>query len=400
MAEDQNSASPMPWRVAILTTSRADFSIYQPVLRALSAHPDINPMLIVTGMHMSKDFGYTFTEVENSGWPIAASFECLLQGDTAEDIGISMGRAAQGMAKALAQVKPDMLIVLGDRFEMAAAALAAVPRGLPMCHLHGGEETEGAMDNVLRHMLTKLSHLHCCATELAGSRIRQMGEAPERVIVSGAPALDNIAAVPRMSRAELADKFNLPETGDFALITYHPVTLDLAATEAEIEALFAVIIDTGIHCVFTAANADTAGRALNAKIEAFVAETEGQMLIGHMGAKGYYSAMEHAAMMIGNSSSGILEAASFGLPVVNIGDRQKGREVSPNLIQTAGTLSALKAAIIQAQSPAFKTQCAAKENVYGDGQAAEKIVEAVAAFLKEGAGPRKAFHSQTSGATA
>ena len=387
------------WRVAVLTTSRADFSIYQPALRALEAHPDINPMLIVTGMHMSKDFGYTFTEVQKSGWPIAASFECLSEGDTAKDIGISMGQATQGMAKALAEVKPDMLIVLGDRFEMAAAALAAVPRGLPICHLHGGEETEGAMDNVLRHMLTKLSHLHCCATELAASRIRQMGEAPDRVIVSGAPAIDNIAAVPRMSRAELANKFDLPEAGDFALITYHPVTLDLTATDTEIEALFAVIKETGIQCVFTAANADTAGRALNAKIEKFVATTEGQMLIGHMGAKGYYSAMEHAAMMIGNSSSGILEAASFGLPVINIGDRQKGREISPNVIQAAGTVEALQSAITQAQSVDFKAQCAAKKNVYGSGHAADKIVNAVAAFLEKGTGPRKAFHQVPSGVT-
>jgi len=287
-------------------------------------------------------------------------------------------------------------MVLGDRFEMAAAALAAVPRGLPICHLHGGEETEGAMDNVLRHMLTKISHLHCCATELAASRIYQMGEAVDRVIVSGAPALDNIATVPRLSRTELAAQFGLPESGDFALITYHPVTLDLAATDAEIDALFKLIKETGFKCVFTAANADTAGRALNVKIEKFVAETEGQMLIGHMGAKGYYSAMEHAAMMIGNSSSGILEAASFGLPVINIGDRQKGREVSPNLIQTNGTLKDLKAAIEKAQDPAFKSLCEQRENVYGDGQAAEKIASAVAEFLKGGHGPRKAFHRITS----
>ena len=298
------------------------------------------------------------------------------------------------MAKALDDIDADMLIVLGDRFEMAAATLAAVPRGLLICHLHGGEETEGAMDNVLRHMLTKLSHLHCCATELAASRILQMGEAPERVIVSGAPALDNIATVPRLSRAELNAQFGLPESGDFALITYHPVTLDLAATDTEIEALFETIRQTGINCVFTAANADTAGRALNAKIEKFISETEGQMLIGHMGAKGakgYYSAMEEAAMMIGNSSSGVLEAASFGLPVVNIGDRQKGREVSPNLIQTEGTIEVLKASILKAQTVEFKTLCARRENVYGDGDAADKIAMAVAAYLESGAGPRKAF---------
>jgi len=381
-----------PWNVSVLTTSRADFSIYQSVLRALDTHADITPSLIVTGMHMSKAFGYTFNEVKNSGWPIAASFECLFDGDRAEDIGKSMGQATSGMAKALESVQTDLLIVLGDRFEMAAAALAAVPRGLPICHLHGGEETEGAMDNVLRHMLTKLSHLHCCATELAASRIIQMGEPKNRVIVSGAPALDNIAAVPRLSRAELAAQFGLPETDDFALITYHPVTLDLDATELEIEALFTVIKETGLKCVFTAANADTAGRALNAKIESFVSETEGQMLIGHMGAKGYYSAMEHAAMMIGNSSSGVLEAASFGLPVVNIGDRQKGREVSPNLIQATGKVQDLKEAVKKAKDKDFKALCEQRLNVYGDGHAAGKIANAVAEFLQSGHGPQKSFH--------
>ena len=390
------AAGKPPWKVAVLTTSRADFSIYQSVLRAFKAHPDISLSLIVTGMHMSEDFGYTFEEVEQSGWPIAARFKCLAQGDDAKDIGVSMGSATEGMAKALDGLKLDMLIVLGDRFEMAAAALAAVPRGLPICHLHGGEETEGAMDNVLRHMLTKISHLHCCATELAASRIYQMGEPAERVIVSGAPALDNIAAVPRLSRAELTAQFGVPENGDFALITYHPVTLDLAATDVEIYALFKVIKEADIRCVFTAANADTAGRALNAKIEKFVAETEGQMLIGHMGAKGYYSAMEYAAMMIGNSSSGILEAASFGLPVINIGDRQKGREVSPNLIQTEGRRESLKGALKKAQDPAFKSLCEQRMNIYGDGQAAEKIAMAVAEFLESGQGPRKAFQRITS----
>ena len=385
-----------PWNVAILTTSRADFSIYQSVLRALDARPDISPSLIVTGMHMAEAFGYTFNEVKKSGWPIAASFECLANGDSAKDIGVSMGQAAEGMAKALDDIKADLLVVLGDRFEMAAAALAAVPRGLPICHLHGGEETEGAMDNVLRHMLTKISHLHCCATELAASRIYQMGEPADRVIVSGAPALDNIAALPRLSRAELAEQFGLPDAGDFALITYHPVTLDLDATAAEIEALFEVIKEAGLSCVFTAANADTAGLEVNARIEKFVSNTEGQILIGHMGAKGYYSAMEHAAMMIGNSSSGILEAASFGLPVINIGDRQKGREVSPNLIQTRGTVNDLKVALKKAQDPAFKTLCEQRVNAYGDGQAAGKIARAVAEFLECGHGPRKVFQRMNS----
>jgi len=384
--------SPKKTHILVLTTSRADFSIYQSVLRAMDVHPDLTFSLLVTGMHMSKAFGYTFAEVEKSAWPIAAHFECLVEDDSPLAIGKSMGQATAKMAQALEDVKPDMLMVLGDRYEMAAAALAAVPRGLPIVHIHGGEETEGAMDNVLRHMLTKLSHLHCCSTALSQRRILQMGEAPERVFVTGAPALDNISALPRLSRTELESQFGIPAKGKFALITYHPVTLDLAATDREIKTLFDVIRETGLRCVFTAANADTAGRALNKKIEKFVHNTDGQMLIGHMGAKGYYSAMEHAAMMIGNSSSGIVEAASFGLPVINIGDRQKGREQSANVINVDDSASQLEAGIEKAQSRAFRSLCGKRDNIYGDGRAAEKIVDALNVYWSGQPNAQKAFH--------
>lgn len=380
-----------PFRILVLTTSRADFGIYRSVLDAMQARDELAPELLVTGMHLSEAFGMTVTEIRASGRRIAAEVACLEEGDAPADIARSMGAATRAVAGVLEAEHPDLLMVLGDRYEMMAGALAAVPFGISVAHLHGGEETEGAMDNVLRHALTKISHLHFCATELSARRIRQMGEAPDRVIVSGAPALDSIASVPRLSRSELAERFGLPGTGEFALITYHPVTLDLEATDREIEALFDALDRSGLPVVFTAANADTAGRRLNARIEAFVADRPQAMLIGHMGAQGYYSAMEEATLMIGNSSSGILEAASLGLAVINIGERQKGRERSGNVIDVEGDATAIETAIATARSDAFQAKVARRDNVYGDGKAGERIAGAIAVALKAGLSARKPF---------
>lgn len=378
-------------KILVLTTSRADFGIYKPVLAALADHPALEPMIIATGTHLEPAFGETIKEVEASGYPIAARFACIAEGDNPVDIGLSMARATSGMAKALNDNPADLLLVLGDRFEMLAAASAAPPFGLPIAHIHGGEETEGAIDNVFRHMLTKMSHLHFCATELSARRIRQMGELSSRVIVSGAPALDAIATTELLSRTDLAKQFGLPAEGPFLLATYHPVTLDLKATDQETEALFAAIEEDGRPTVFTAANADTAGRRLNERIKEFVKNRPTMRLVGHMGARGYFSAMAEADIMIGNSSSGILEAASFGLPVVNIGDRQKGRERSPNVIDCTGEAKAITSAITRADTPAFRKSTSKKHNIYGDGRAGAKIADAIAQSLRSKLSPQKPF---------
>ena len=379
------------YRVGILTTGRADFSIYSSVIRALSDHPMLEPGLFVTGMHLSKEFGLTVTHVRDSGFPIICEFPCLISGDRPQDIAASMGLATQGMSEALEKHPIDMLMVLGDRFEMCGAALAAVPYRIPVTHLHGGDETEGAIDNVFRHALTKISHLHCCATRLAERRIVQMGENPDLVHVVGAPALDNLKSVKILDRGELARNFNFPENDPYVLLTYHPVTLEPEATIREFQAICASLDDLNYHAVFTAANADTEGRSLNEKIRNYVAGKTNAMMIDHMGAQGYYSAMEHASLMIGNSSSGILEAASFGLPVVNIGNRQAGRERSANTLDVMGSKSAILNAVELALSPGFLKTCEARENVYGDGSAAPRISSLVADFLVRDYGPKKSF---------
>lgn len=385
-------------RVLVLTTSRADFGIYQPVLKAMAAHDQFEPALVVTGMHMSPDFGLTVEEVRRSGRPIAAEFACLAAGDQPGDIALGMGGALTGMAQVLRTVPWDALMVLGDRFEMVAGAMAAVPFARPVIHLHGGEETEGAIDNVLRHALSKVSSLHFCATPLARQRLLQMGEDPDRVILSGAPAIDSILALPRLGRDELHQRFGIPAEGEFLLVTYHPVTVDLEATRRESDALFAALDRLAMPTVFTSANADTAGLALNARIRDFVAQRSWAVLCGHFGAQGYYSAMEAASLMVGNSSSGIIEAASLGLAVVNVGDRQRGRERSQNVIDSPGEADAILAACLHARSAEFRASVASRANVYGDGSASERIAEGVAAFLGTRRSTAKRFVLQSGGA--
>lgn len=380
------------WSIGVVTTSRADFGIYGSVLRALSNAPDMNYGLFVSGMHLSPEFGHTADLVEESGHPIWARIEGLMSSDS--DIGIakSMGLTTLGFAESLARIRPDILLVLGDRFEMHAAALAAIPLRIPIAHIHGGEETEGAIDNVLRHSLTKLSNVHFPATELSARRIRAMGEPSDRITVAGAPALDGVAELEPVTRVELNERFGLPRRGPFLLATYHPVTLDPALSFAELDALWAAVKDDDQPIVFTLANADTAGRAINAKLAEFEAERpDTTHLVGTMGARAYFSAMREASAMVGNSSSGILEAASFGLPVVNIGNRQKGRERSGNVVDVKGDVAEIRHALAEVRTTAFTEQARACANVYGDGNAAARISEGIRTYLSGNEGIMKAF---------
>lgn len=382
-----------PVKIGVVTTSRADFSIYASVLDALRQSSKFDAGLIVTGMHMLPEFGYTFDSVKQSGHPIFTSFEGLENGDQPIDISRSMGKTTARSAEALNDLQLDLLMVLGDRFEMHAVALSALPFRIPVVHLHGGEETEGAIDNALRHSMTKLSHLHFCSTALTAKRLHAMGEAPANVIISGAPALDRMNGFQPMTRQELHDKFAIPQDTPFTLVTLHPETLDPDGSIKTFDAMAGELIKTSAHLVFTAANADTAGRALNTHMTEFVeAHKDRTQLTQHMGGHGYFSAMNHADLMIGNSSSGILEAASFGLPVINIGDRQAGREQSANVIDCAATATNIGNSIKRAMSPEHRATAKAGGNIYGDGQAAPRIISGLTDFIEKGMPIRKSFH--------
>ena len=381
----------MPALIGVVTTSRADYGIYRPVLDKIAATTGLRLGLWVSGMHMSPEFGHTVERIEQDGYPIIDRIDGLLSADSEEAVASSMGLTTLRFASSLARNRPDILVVLGDRFEMHAAAMAAVPLRIPLAHIHGGEETENAIDNVFRHSLTKLSHIHFTSTQLARNRVCAMGEPPERVILSGAPALDNVNDVELLSPDELAKEFGLPDE-PFIIATYHPESLVPSGALGTLEALAAALAQHKCPVVFTEANADAVGRAVNDWLRTHCAGSNGaSQLVGTLGVRGYFSAMKAARVMVGNSSSGIIEAASFGLPVVNIGDRQAGRERSSNTIDVRPTFDSISEGLDRALSAEFSSQSRRAKNVYGDGQAASRIVDGIEAFLALGAPVGKQF---------
>lgn len=361
-------------RIGVVTTARSDYGIYRPLLQRLHADADIDLRVLVTGMHLSPEFGLTVKAIEADGFPIAERVEMLLASDSPEGIAKSIGLGVIGFAQAYARFRPDILIVLGDRFEMYAAALAAVPFTIPIAHLHGGEVTQGAFDEALRHSLTKLSHLHFVSTDEYARRVRQLGEEPWRVCVAGAPSLDNLRLVPLLSPDEVRQQYGVALQPPPLLVTFHPVTLEPAQAEAQISELLAALEAAHLPVVFTGVNADTGGRIIQQKINAFAQSQPAVQVLDNLGTRGYFSLMRYAAAMVGNSSSGLIEAPSFELPVVNIGTRQAGRVRAANVIDVDTERAAMLAGIRRAVSPEFRAGLRGLINPYGDGTAAEKIV--------------------------
>ncbi|MBE3142425.1 MAG: UDP-N-acetylglucosamine 2-epimerase (hydrolyzing) [Planctomycetes bacterium] len=361
--------------IGVVTTSRADYGIYLPVLRRISHEPGLNIRLFVTGMHLSPDFGRTVEDIEKDGFMIQEKVEMLLASDTPEDIAKSMGLGTIGFAKAFSRWKPDILLVLGDRFEMHAAAVAALPFMIPIAHIHGGERTEGAIDEALRHSITKMSHLHFVATDDFAHRVIQMGEEPWRVIISGAPSLDNLKEFVPLTLAELEVRVGmaLPERG-FLLVTFHPVTLEYEQASEQTNNLLAALAAIEMPVVFTLPNADTAGKEVRKLICEFVAKISSARAVENMGTRGYFSLMARAAAMVGNSSSGLLEAPSFQLPVVNVGTRQLGRVRAANVLDCGYEKKDIMDALYISLSLKFRTSLAGLVNPYGDGNAADRIV--------------------------
>jgi len=329
----------------------------------------------VAGMHLAPEFGLTVEAITADGFSVAERVEMLRSSDAPEGIAASMGVGVMGFARAFARTRPDLLVVLGDRVEMHAAALAALPFTIPVAHLHGGELTEGAIDDALRHSLTKLSHLHFVSTEAHARRVLQLGEEPWRVIVSGAPSLDHLRTTALLDRRELERRFGLRLDAAPLVVTYHPVTLEYADAEQQIRELLGALEAFELPIVFTLPNADTHGRVIRRAIEAFVARHPASRLVENFGPQGYLSLMALAAAMVGNSSSGLVEAPSFGLPVVNVGTRQQGRLRAENVIDVGYDREGVIAAIRKALSPSFRTALRGRPNPYGDGHAAEIIVK-------------------------
>lgn len=357
----------------MVTVGRSDYGIYGSLLQAIADDPELRLSLFVSGAHLSPGQGHTVRVIEADGHPIAGVVDMLIDSDSPAAIAKSIGQGVMGFVDAFERARPDILVVLGDRFEMFAAAVAAVPMLIPMAHIHGGEITEGAVDEQFRHALTKMCHLHFVSTEVYARRVRQLGEEGWRVTVSGAPGLDPIRAHTPIATAELESRIGLPLDAAPLLVTFHPATLEPGQAAAQIAELIAAIDGTVMPIVFTYPNVDAGSVAILDALHRYVAATPRARLVANLGTAAYFSLMGRAAAMVGNSSSGIIEAASFELPVVNVGMRQQGRLRGANVIDVPCERSAIARAIATATSADFRRSLTGLVNPYGDGRAAGRI---------------------------
>jgi len=360
-------------KIAVVTTSRADYShLYWP-LHDLARHPDVDLKLIVMGPHLSPEFGRTVRDIEKDGLEIAARIECLLSSDTDVGMAKTIGLATLSLADCLGQMRPDLILLIADRYEMLAPAAVALALRIPIAHIEGGEISEGAIDNTVRHTLTKLSHLHFTSTSGARDRVIAMGEEEWRVHRAGAPSLDHLRRNPLLTREQLEALLQVDLTQPSAVVTYHPVTI-VRDTTQEADALFAALLEVPGQILFSYPNTDAGSRELIERTERFLAQHRDARVFVNLGALNYWSLLRHADLMIGNSSSGIIETPSFALPTVNVGMRQQGRERSPNILDAAPEKGDILAKVTIARSEGFRRSLNGMQNPYGDGHASEKIV--------------------------
>jgi UDP-hydrolysing UDP-N-acetyl-D-glucosamine 2-epimerase len=357
--------------LAAVTVGRADYGILRPLVGALAAHFDIH--LVAAGTHLCSASRDDLLSIARVGFPCAAMVATLPEGDDPVDIARAMGAGVVGFAEAYARLQPDLVVLIGDRFETLAAAAAAVPFGLALCHVHGGELTEGANDEQMRHAITKMSHLHFVAGVQEATRVVQMGEEPWRVTVSGAPALDQLRTVSLLPREELEGRVGLALDEPPILVTYHPETIDFTSAALHIDEVVGALDPFERPIVVTAPNVDTSNRVIRRCLEQWVAARQRAVLVETLGTQAYWSMMAIAGVLVGNSSSGIIEAASFKLPVVDVGRRQAGRHRPPNVIHAGNDRREIADAVSRALDPGFRRTLAELVNPYGDGHASERI---------------------------
>ncbi|HLH01846.1 MAG TPA: UDP-N-acetylglucosamine 2-epimerase [Bryobacteraceae bacterium] len=364
-------------KIAVVTSSRADYSHLYWVLREIEAHPELELHLIAMGPQLSPTFGMPVSEVEQDGFRIAARIECLLDSNTDVAMAKTIGIATLSLADYLATLRPDLLLLIADRYEMLAPASVALALRIPVAHIEGGEITEGAIDDAVRNALTKLSHLHFTSTEAARQRVISMGEAEWRVHRAGAPSLDHLRRTKLKSRAEIERETGLSLRVPFLLATYHPVTI-AGDTTREADAVFRALAKLPEPIIFCYPNADAGSRDLIERLRAFTKRHKRAHLLVNLNPVLYWSLLREAFIIAGNSSSGVMEAASFGVPAVDIGIRQRGRERSKNVLTVDADEAQILAAIAKARDPDFRRSLAGMANPYGDGDAARRIVKVLA----------------------
>lgn len=360
--------------IAVVTTSRADYShLYWP-LRDLAANSEVQLRIIVMGAHLSPEFGLTAQEIELDGFEIDTRLECLLSSDTDVGMAKTIGVAALSLADALGRMRPDLLLLIADRYEMLAPASVALALRIPIAHIEGGEITEGAIDDAVRNALTKMSHLHFTVTEASRRRVIAMGEEAWRVHRSGAPSLDHLRRRTLHSRQEMHARLGVNFDRPTAVVAYHPVTL-LQETIQEADALFNALAELPHQILFCYPNADAGSRALIERSRSFLVSSSDGRIFTNLDPLLYWSLLRHSSLMIGNSSSGIMETAAFALPTVNVGIRQKGRERPANVLDAPAEASAILETVRRATSEEFIKSLDGMVNPYGDGHASERIVK-------------------------
>ena len=359
--------------VAAITSSRADYShLYWP-LRDLANTQGIELKLIVLGSHLSPEFGNTIQEVEKDGFEIAARIECLLSSDSDVGMAKTIGNATLSLADLLGHMRPDLLLLIADRYEMLAPASVALALRIPIAHIEGGEISEGAIDDAVRNALTKMSHVHFTSTEEARRRVIAMGEEEWRVHRAGAPSLDHLRRTELLSRDQIERQLGLNLNGSTVLVSYHPVTIAQDTLE-EVDALFAALENLPDQLIFCYPNADAGSRSLIDRTKVFLERRKTGWVFTNLDPRTYWSLLRKVDILIGNSSSGIMESASFSLPTVNVGIRQQGRERALNVLDAAPRVEAIVRATRRARSREFKKSLEGMSNPYGDGHASELIV--------------------------
>ena len=386
----------MKRKIAVVTTSRADYShLYWP-LRELSAHPDVDLKIIVMGAHLSPEFGLTIQEIEKDGFHIDARVECLLSSDSDVGMAKTIGVATLSLADIFGQMRPDLLLLIADRYEMLAPASVALALRIPIAHIEGGEISEGAIDDAVRNALTKMSHIHFTSTQAARDRVIAMGEEPWRVHRAGAPSLDHLRRQTLFTREQVESRLRVGLKHPAILVAYHPVTL-ARDTVREADALFEALENLPDQILFCYPNADAGSRNLIERARTFAASRDAAHVFVNLDALTYWSLLKQVDVLVGNSSSGIMESASFALPTVNVGLRQQGRERARNVIDAAPEVRAILKAIATAKGTDFRRSLQGMTNPYGEGVASEKIVEVLTTvplgeeLLLKRHGPIRAF---------
>ena len=370
-------------RIGIMTGTRAEYGLLKSLMQEINKDNDLELYLIVSGMHLSPEFGMTYQEIEEDGFEINAKVEMLLSSDSPAGISKSIGLGVIGFADEFQRADLDMLILLGDRYEALSAAICAMVMRIPIAHLHGGEVTEGAIDEGIRHSITKMSYLHFTSTEQYRNRVIQLGENPERVFYVGALGVENIKKINLMTKEELERSIHFEIDENTVVVTYHPVTLENNTVEEQFLNLLKVLDrNPKIRMIFTKANADTNGRIVNELIDKYAAQnSERACAFMSLGQKRYLSALKYCRIVIGNSSSGIIEAPSFGKPIINIGDRQKGRICADSVINCGYTQQEIQQAMETALTKEFENKASNCRNPYEKENTAANIISVIKDYL-------------------